>query len=1111
MPRIFDNIENHLLPILLETIKISQRADFCVGFFNLRGWRLIDTPIDKWLGTEHSRCRVLVGMQKLPYEELKEALYLTDESAVIDNKTAMTFKKQCAQQFKDQLVIGVPTNEDEIGLRRLSNQLKTGKVVVKLHLSFPLHAKLYLLHRSDPNNPCMGILGSSNLTMSGLEKQGELNVDVLEHDACNKLQKWFEDRWEDRLCLDISQELAEIIDNSWARDELIPPYYIYLKMAYHLSQEARAGLSEFKIPVSFRKELLTFQQAAVLIAAKKLNIRNGVFIGDVVGLGKTIIACALAKIFEEEFYYSTLVICPPNLIEMWKEYREKFDLKADIISIGGVQKVLPDLRRFRIVIIDESHNLRNDQGSRYRAIKSYLEENESKVILLSATPYNKDYTDLSKQLMLFLPADLDLGISPERYIDFLGGYVQFAAIHSDTFIRSIKAFEKSYFTDDWRELMRLFMVRRTRSFIKENYAETDAEEGRKYLTFSDGTRSYFPERTAKKLEYEFKKDDTNDQYAKLYSEQVVDAINSLELARYGLAGYVKQNPKITATDEEQRILDNLSRAGKRLIGFCRTNLFKRLESSGYSFLLSLSRHILRNFIFIYALENELPMPIGKNYSENLDMFLDDDDLDYVDENEVTISFWDDREKYYAKADQAYELFSQKPWSDRYEWIRSGLFEDELKMQLISDCDELLSVIALNKDWNPEQDRQLNGLSKLISTRHKNDKVLIFTQFADTADYIYRDMLRRKIEAVGIATGNSENPTAIARRFSPVSNEMGSVENEIRVLVTTDVLSEGQNLQDCHIVINYDLPWALIRLIQRTGRVDRIGQQAKEILCYSVLPEHGVNSIIGLRERLSARIRQNAEVVGSDEVFFEGDPVNLKDLYNEKSGILDDEKEAEVDLSSYAYQIWKNATDANHALKKIIPDLPNVVFSAKAAKDNDSQPGVIVYVKTSQDNDIMALVNEQNQVISQSQFNIIKLAECLSGEPALARAENHHDLVKTGVDYVRKEEKNTVGTLGKKTGVKYRIYMRMDDFCKKYQDDIFVTDTLKKAIDCIYKYPLKEMAKDLLNRQMKTGASDFELSQAIVSLYEENKLCIDPEDGPVLEEPQIICSLGLKST
>jgi hypothetical protein len=267
MPRIFDNIALSLLPALSDTLKISERADFCVGYFNLRGWRQIDELIEAWPGGDGACCRLIVGMQKLPQQELRERLSLTSGPDGMDQQVAVRLKREAAQEFREQLTIGAPTNEDERGLRRLSAQLQAHKVIVKLFLRHPLHAKLYLAHRSDPNNPSIGFVGSSNLTLAGLSKQGELNVDVLDHDACNKLQNWFDNQWSDTWCIDISKELAEIIDTSWAREEPIPPYHIYLKMAYHLSQEARIGLSQFTVPKDFGTPLLAFQTAAVRIAA----------------------------------------------------------------------------------------------------------------------------------------------------------------------------------------------------------------------------------------------------------------------------------------------------------------------------------------------------------------------------------------------------------------------------------------------------------------------------------------------------------------------------------------------------------------------------------------------------------------------------------------------------------------------------------------------------------------------------------------------------------------------------------------------------------------------------------------------------------------------------
>ncbi|MFI5274141.1 MAG: phospholipase D-like domain-containing protein, partial [Ktedonobacterales bacterium] len=336
MPRIFDNIELKLLPALKDALGLACRADFCVGYFNLRGWRELDALVDQLDGSEGSRCRLLVGMQSLPQDDLRSAFRLVAADEGIDQATAVRLKKRMAEDFREQLMIGAPTNDDEAGLRRLSAQLRSGKVVVKLYLRHHLHAKLYLLHRADPINPIIGYLGSSNLTFAGLLGQGELNVDVLDGDASQKLARWFDDRWGDRWCLDISAELAGIIDASWAREQILPPYYIYLKIAYHLSQEARAGLSEFTIPRDFQHRLFDFQKAAVQIAAHHLNTRGGVLIGDVVGLGKTMMASALARVFQDDYGWETLILCPKNLVSMWQDYVERYHLYAKVLSISQV-------------------------------------------------------------------------------------------------------------------------------------------------------------------------------------------------------------------------------------------------------------------------------------------------------------------------------------------------------------------------------------------------------------------------------------------------------------------------------------------------------------------------------------------------------------------------------------------------------------------------------------------------------------------------------------------------------------------------------------------------------------------------------------------------------
>jgi len=551
---------------------------------------------------------------------------------------------------------------------------------------------------------------------------------------------------------------------------------------------------------------------------------------------------------------------------------------------------LPDLKRYRLVMIDESHNLRNRDGKRYRAIQDYIQQNESKVILLSATPYNKTYLDLSNQLRLFVDETEDLGIRPEQYIKALGGEIQFRRKHQSG-VRTLPAFEQSEYIDDWRELMRRYLVRRTRSFIMENYAETDPQTKRKFLFFSDGTRSYFPTRVPKTMQFEIDDQNPDDTYAQLYSDSVVDVISNLKLARYGLANYIVDPPSEPPTEAEQQQLQDLSRGGQRLMGFCRTNLFKRLESS--------------------------------------------------------------------------------------------------------------------------------------------------------------------------------------------------------------------------------LPWAIIRLVQRAGRVDRIGQMAEDILCYSFLPAEGVERIINLRGRVRARLQQNREVVGTDEAFFEddGDEGNetIVNLYNEQAGLLDDAQDNDVDLGSHAYQIWKNAITQDPSLEKIVSGLPPVVYSTQPHVPTDNEPeGALVYIRTGQENNALAWIDRDGQSVTESQFAILQAAACEPDTEALPSLEEHHRLVEEAARLIASEERSVGGQLGRPSGARFRTYERLKDYASEVEGTLLETRALRQVIEIIYRYPLRQTATDTLNRQLRSGISNEDLAALVIDLWETERLCIIEEERQT-REPQIVCSLGLRAS
>ena len=909
-------------------------------------------------------------------------------------------------------------------------------------------------------------------------------------------------------------------------------------MAYHLAREARDGLVSHRIPRDIRGALFEFQTAAVQIAAHHVAKRGGVLIGDVVGLGKTLMATAVVRVFEDEQDLETLIICPKNLVRMWEDYRERFRLRARILPYSRVVRELPSLRRYRLVVVDESHNLRNREGKRYRAIQEYIRANESKVILLSATPYNKTYLDLSSQLRLFLEDGYDLGVRPERLLRELG-QAEFERRFQFP-VRSLNAFEQSEHADDWRELMRLFMVRRTRSFIKANYAETDSANGRSFLPFEGGRRVYFPTRVARTLAFAIDDTNPNDQYARLYAPAVVEAIAELSLPRYGLGEYVATTAEKKATADEKRVLQNLSRAGKRLMGFSRTNLFKRLESSGQAFLQSIERHALRNYIFLHALEHSLDIPIGPQDAGLLDSRTFDADADAVQlaadpfegeeepgeaTEEAPAGALRSEADFKRRAAAVYATYAHH-YRRRFTWVRAELFAKQLARDLRKDAQELLRVLQQCGAWNPIEDSKLLSLAHLLTQTHPGEKVLVFTQFADTVEYLSEQLARLGVRAVAGVTGDSDDPTGLAWRFSPESNGHRRdipPEHELRVLVATDVLSEGQNLQDAHIVVNYDLPWAIIRLIQRAGRVDRIGQLAEEIVCYTFLPADGVERIIRLRARVRQRLQANAEVIGTDEAFFEDDYNDeaIRDLFTEKSGILDDDADGEVDLASYAYQIWKNAITADPKLQQLIPDMPPVVYTTRelrqpfASGEGDdaasralvAPEGVLLYVRTAEGTDALAWIDRNGRSVTESQLAILKVAECAPDAPALPRNPLHHTLVQQGVELIATEERSVGGGLGRPSSARRRVYDRLMRYADQVRGTVLDFGELHRAIEEIYRYPLRTTAADQLNRLLRSGAGDEELVQLVMALRDEDQLCLMHEETEA-REPQIICSLGL---
>lgn len=282
-----------------------------------------------------------------------------------------------------------------------------------------------------------------------------------------------------------------------------------------------------------------------------------------------------------------------------------------------------------------------------------------------------------------------------------------------------------------------------------------------------------------------------------------------------------------------------------------------------------------------------------------------------------------------------------------------------------------------------------------------------------------------------------------------------------------------------------------------------------------LPADGVEQLINLRGRLRQRLRENAEVVGTDEAFFEdgGDQV-IVDLYHEKSAIFDDEEDAEVDLTSEALQIWQNAIDADPSLKKTIEQMPNVVYSTRQHQGDEHNPeGVLMYLRSADGTDALACVDKEGNSVTQSQMRILRMARCSRDTQPIERHPQHHQLVERGANFIMEQQKSAGGQLGSPNSARAKTYERLSSYVQRIERKMPLLthtqdwQTLLKAIEEIHLYPLRETAVSKLNRQLRSGINDEQLAQMVVSLRDNDALCvIDPEDEQ--REAQIVCSLGL---
>ena len=722
----------------------------------------------------------------------------------------------------------MPQSEGELlAVKKLIDLIRKKKIQIKVYTQSQLHAKAYIFELDSTQLiRAVAIVGSSNLSISGIQEHAELNLQTAHPGDHKELLEWFDRHWNHISCQDFTKEIADILKGSWAGDPHTPQD-VYGKAALHehgdielLDMEEEPGGPRVEI------KLFDFQKRAVGEAIHTLDTYGGVIIADVVGMGKTYVGCAILRHFQRQHYAKPLIICPPHLKDMWVDYLRKFDIHGEVESrykIGMEDNILQKYMHCDTVLIDESHNFRNSHTYAYDALSKFLDEKtEIKVIMLTATPISNTIRDLKNQLKLF-PAE---GL--ER-IPVIG------AANLDEYFKGLEDSNKIVPDDGIikiQDLLRHVLIRRIRGQIIERYAKSDTG-GRYYLEHPDG-RKYFPKRNLQNPE-EY---DIDKVYNNAF-DTIERTIESLRMARYVPGKYIRDE----FLDEEK--YHDLASISKPLASITRTSLLKRMESSIKAFDTS-----VRNFQKGYRLfKQELErgtVPLGKKFNDVIYKMIDDD---YDPE---------DYEQKTANIESEYDIaaFKIDAWKADLDW----------------DLSKFAEILGhLQGAEYEKRDDKLHKLRDLIS-KH-DEKVLVFSESAETVKYICRYLQRelggRRIEQID-SKRDQKTKTSLIRRFDPEHNAGSDLhpDQELDILVSTDVLSEGVNLHACRIVINYDFHWNPVRLIQRVGRIDRIGSEHPIIEIFNFLPTTRVEESLSLRERVANKIRTIRRIIGTDQQILE---------------------------------------------------------------------------------------------------------------------------------------------------------------------------------------------------------------------------------------------------
>lgn len=873
-----------------QLIKDCKFFDCLSAYFYVSGFYAIYKPLQK---TEKIKILIGTATDKETYDLIK-----TSEN---EPQNSLQFSYSEAKQIVENKVENeMAESEDnknvEEGAQKFIEWIKEGKLQIRAYPSQNIHAKLYIMtFREGDRDVGRVITGSSNFTQSGLVDNLEFNVELKNSSDYQFAKKKFEELWENSV--DVSEKYIQTIMNKTWLNQNITPYELYLKFLYEYFKDELSKTDELftrYLPQDFIR--FEYQEQAVLNAKRILEEYGGVFISDVVGLGKTYVSAMLARQLDGR----TLVIAPPALLNRnnpgsWPNVFSDFHIPANFESTGKLDEAIEStrLREYKNVIIDEAHRFRTETTISYEDVAEICRG--KRIILVSATPYNNSPRDILAQIKLFqntrkstIPGIIDLE-----------GF--FARLES-----RLKKVDRQKNYNDYLEatrsnakeirdkVLKYLMVRRTRTEIEKYFAEDLKKNKVKFPEVENPKPFYYQ---------------LNDDEDKIFMQTVNLITQKFKYARYMPLLYLKH--PITQLEEQSQ---------KNMGGFMKVLLIKRLESSFYAFRKSIDRFIHSYEMFIKEYEKG-NVYISKKYINKIFELLEQGD------------------------DEAVQKFIDEEKAEKYD---SKDFKQHFESDLKNDFEILDRIKSM---WqtikrDPKLETLLDNLKKHDIL--KNKKMIIFTESKETAEYLAENINNSLGNIALLFHGNS--PEVI--RDKVIDNFDARARNkkdDYKILVSTEVLSEGVNLHRANIVINYDIPWNPTRLMQRVGRINRIDTPFDKIYTFNFFPTRQSDSEIELTNIARSKIEAFLTLLGGDSsILTEGEPISSHELFDKllskKTITEDEEEESELKYLRIIEDIRNKNPDFFEKVKHLPKKARSSKIFSQSLKDIASPDSLITFFR-----------------------------------------------------------------------------------------------------------------------------------------------------------------------